>query len=84
MGKKGKSGSFGRRPKAPLRGRGLALARRTNVRNVDGAGIVVESATYLHLLADELFGFLLIVQLVVHVTRLQHIFAPGLYYGSRE
>ena len=49
---------------------------------MDGAGVAIETSTYLDLLTYKLLGFLLIIQLVGHVGGLQNVLATGLYHRS--
>src|SRR5437660_12886331 len=68
----------------PLRSKRLLLHSGLDVGNVQSARRFVQIATYLYLLAFELLGFVLVIDLVRSGVGLQDVLVAGLHHGSGE
>src|SRR5437667_766971 len=68
----------------PLRSKRLLLHSGLDVGNMRSARRLVQIATYLYLLAFELLGFVLVIDLVRSGVSLQDVLVAGLHHGSGE
>src|SRR5437762_7464089 len=68
----------------PLRSKRLLLHSGLDIGNVQSARRLVQIATYLYLLAFELLGFVLVIDLVRSGVSLQDVLVAGLHHGSGE
>src|SRR5947199_2327768 len=68
----------------PLRSKRLLLHSGLDVGNMQSARRLVQIATYLYLLAFELLGFVLVIDLVGSGVGLQDVLVAGLHHGSGE
>src|SRR5437667_4337558 len=68
----------------PLRSKRLLLHSGLDVGNMQSARRLVQIATYLYLLAFELLGFVLVIDLVRSGVGLQDVLVAGLHHGSGE
>src|SRR5438874_9749504 len=68
----------------PLRSKRLLLHSGLDIGNVQSARRFVQIATYLYLLAFELLGFVLVIDLVRSGAGLQDVLVAGLHHGSGE
>src|SRR5207245_368083 len=67
----------------PLRSKRLLLHSGLDVGNMQSARRLVQIATYLYLLAFELLGFVLVIDLVGSGVSLQNVLVTGFHYCSR-
>src|SRR5256885_13122757 len=68
----------------PSRNKQLPLHSGLDIGNVQSARRFVQIATYLYLLAFELLGFVLVIDLVRSGVGLQDVLVAGLHHGSGE
>src|SRR3989442_3164838 len=68
----------------PSRNKQLPLHSGLDIGNVQSARRLVQIATYLYLLALELLGFVLVIDLVRSGVGLQDVLVAGLHHGSGE
>src|SRR6266516_681183 len=68
----------------PLRSKRLLLHSGLDVGNMQSARRFVQIATYLYLLAFELLGFVLVIDLLRSGVSLQDVLVAGLHHGSGE
>src|SRR5437773_5454216 len=68
----------------PLRSKRLLLHSGLDVGNMQSARRLVQIATYLYLLAFELLGFVLVIDLVGSGVGVQDVLVAGLHHGSGE
>src|SRR5438046_7648830 len=68
----------------PLRSKRLLLHSGLDVGNMQSARRLVQIATYLYLLAFELLGFVLVIDLVGSGVGLQDVGVAGLHHGSDD
>src|SRR5207245_1596488 len=60
----------------------LFLRHWLDVSDVDRAGGLVEASVHFYLFALELFGLVLIIELIRHAANLEHILVARFHYGS--